>query len=378
MYKPRLFAPGPTVVPPETMLELARPVTHHRTAEFRDAFKQVTELLQYVFQTKRPVYTMTGSGSLAMEAAVANVVGPGEKMLAVVGGKFGERWQKLGLAFGANVITLPIEWGTAVTADQIAAALKKDPDIVAVYVTHSETSTATAIDLKSIAAVVAKTPAVLAADCITSIGAIPMKMDDWGIDIPVTGSQKALMLPPGLAFLACSEKAKAKIAQTKAPVYYAKIAAYDKSLGDWDTPYTPANMMILALRTSLGMIKAEGLEKVWAETARRAKAVREGAKAIGLKVFSKSPSDSVTAILAPEGVDGEALYKTLYKSYGLRLAGGQDSLKGKVVRFSHMGYVDAFDTLAQVAGLEMACRDLGAKIEIGAGVAAAQKVLAGA
>jgi aspartate aminotransferase-like enzyme len=378
MYKPRLFAPGPTVVPPETLLELARPVTHHRTAEFRDAFKQVTELLQYVFQTKRPVYTMTGSGTLAMEASVANVVGPGEKMLAVVGGKFGERWEKLGKAFGANVITMPIEWGTAVTAEQIAAALKKDPDIVAVYVTHSETSTATAIDLKAIAAVVARTPAVLAVDCITSIGAMEMRMDEWGIDIPVTGSQKALMLPPGLAFLACSEKAKAKIAQTKAPVYYAKIAAYDKSLADWDTPYTPANTLILALRTSLGMIKAEGLEKVWVETAKRAKAVREGAKAVGLKVFSKSPSDSVTAILAPEGVDGENLYKTLYKSYGLRLAGGQDHLKGKIVRFSHMGYVDAFDTLAQVAGLEMACRDLGAKIEIGAGVAAAQKVLAGA
>lgn len=377
MYKPRLFAPGPTVVPPETLLELARPVTHHRTNEFRDTFKQVTELLQYVFQTKRPVYTMTGSGSLAMEASVANVVAPGEKMLAVVGGKFGERWEKLGKAFGANVITMTIPWGTAVTADQIEAALKKDPDIVAVYVTHSETSTATAIDLKAIAAVVAKTPAVLVSDCITSIGAMEMRMDDWGIDIPVTGSQKALMLPPGLAFLSCSEKAMAKIAKTKSNVFYAKIPAYEKSLADWDTPYTPANTLILALKTSLNMIKAEGIEKVWTETAKRAKAVREGSKAIGLATFSKSPSDSVTAILAPEGVDGEALYKTLFKSYGLRLAGGQDSLKGKVVRFSHMGYVDAFDTLAQVAGLEMACRDLGAKIEIGAGVAAAQKVLAG-
>jgi aspartate aminotransferase-like enzyme len=377
MFKERLFAPGPTMVPPETLLELARPVTHHRTAEFRAAFQQVTELLKYVFQTSRNVYTLTGSGTVAMEASVANVVAAGEKMIAVVAGKFGERWEKLGKAFGANVVALKVEWGTAVTAQQIAAALKEHPDAVAVYVTHSETSTATAIDLKAIAAEVAKTPAVLVADCITSIGAIEMRMDAWGVDIPVTGSQKALMLPAGLAFLACSEKAMAKIAKTKAPVFYAKIPAYEKSLADWDTPYTPANMMILALRTSLGMIKAEGLEKVWAETSRRARAVREGAQAIGLKVFSKSPSDSVTAILAPEGVDGEVLYKNLFKKFGLRLAGGQDHLKGKIVRFSHMGYVDAFDTLAQVAGLEMALKDLGYKFPVGAGVAAAQKVLAG-
>ena len=377
MFKQRLFAPGPTMVPPEVLLDLARPVTHHRTQEFRDAFKEVSDLLKYLFQTSRNVYTLTGSGTVAMEASVANVVAAGEKMLAVVGGKFGQRWEKLGQAFGANVLTLNIEWGAAATPPQIADALKKNPDIVAVYVTHCETSTATAIDLQAIAEVVRPTPAILVADCISALGAIEMRMDAWGVDIPVTGSQKALMLPPGLGFLACSEKAMAKIAKTKAPVYYTRIPAYEKSLADWDTPYTPANMMILALKTSLNMIKAEGLEHVWKETGKRARAVREASVALGLKVFSKRPSDSVTAILAPEGVDGEALYKTLFKKYGLRLAGGQDHLKGKIVRFSHMGYCDAFDTLAQVAGLEMALKDLGYKADIGAGVAAAQKVLAG-
>jgi serine---pyruvate transaminase len=376
MIKPRLFAPGPVMVPPEVLLELAKPVTHHRTAEFRKLMADCTELLKYVFQTSRDVYTYTGSGTVAMEASVANVVARGEKMIAVVGGKFGERWQKLGQAFGANVVSLDVEWGTAPDPQRIAEALKQHPDAVAVYVTHSETSTATALDLKAIAEVVKKTPAILVADCITSIGAIEMRMDEWGVDIPVTGSQKALMVPPGLAFLACSEKAMAKIRKTDAPVYYTKITAYEKNLPKGDTPYTPANTLILALKAALELIKKEGLENVWANTSRNALAVRTAAEALGLKVYSQSPSDAVTAVVIPEGIDGKALPKTLANTYGLRVAGGQDHLEGRIVRFSHMGYVDMFDTLAQVGGLEMALRDLGAKIEIGAGVAAAQRVLA--
>ena len=378
MFKKRLFAPGPTMAPPEVLLELARPVTHHRTATFRSLLKEVNELLKYVFQTSRDVYVMTGSGTVAMEAAVGNVVGRGEKMLAVVGGKFGERWRDLGKAFGAQVQTLDVEWGTAVDPDRIADALKNAPGIVAVYVTHSETSTGTAIDLKAVAEVVGRTDAVLVVDCITSIGALEMRMDDWGVDIAVTGSQKALMLPPGLGCLSCSEKAMAKIAKTDAPVYYAKIAAYEKSLANGDTPYTPANTLILALKTALEMIKAEGIEAIWAETSRRAEAMRRAAGALGLELLSSSPSDSVTAIKVPEGVDGLELPKTLVGTYGLQIAGGQSQLKGKIIRFSHMGYVDAFDTLAQVSGLEMALRDLGATVDLGAGVAAAQKVLAGA
>jgi len=376
VYKKRLFAPGPTEVPPEVLLEMARPVTHHRTAEFRFLLKEVNEGLKYVFQTSRDVYTITGSGSSAMEAAVANVVGRGEKMLAVVGGKFGERWRELGETYGAEVITLDVEWGRAVDPQQVADALAANPDIVAVYVTHSETSTATAIDLKAIAEVVGRTEAVLAADCITSIGAIEMRMDDWGVDIPVTGSQKALMLPPGLGMLSCSEKAMAKIAATDSPTYYLKIPAYAKSLASGDTPYTPANTLILALKASLDMIRRQGIESVWAETSLRARAMREAAKALGLELLSKSPSDSVTAICVPEAIDGAALPKLLADTYRMRVAGGQGQLKGKIVRFSHMGAIDGFDTLAQVAGLEMALRDLGAKVEIGAGVAAAQRSLA--
>ena len=378
MLKQRLFAPGPTMVPPEVLLELARPVTHHRTAEFRTLLKEVNTLLQYAFQTSRNVYVMTGSGTVAMEAAVSNVVARGEKMLAVVGGKFGQRWQELGKTFGAEVISIEVPWGQAVDPQQVADALKAHPDIVAVYVTHSETSTATAIDLRAVAEGVARTDAVLVADCITSIGAIEMRMDSWGVDIPVTGSQKALMMPPGLACLALSAKAQAKIERTEAPVYYTKLPAYEKNIVGGDTPYTPANTLILAMKKALQMIKDEGLEAIWAGTSLRARAMRAAAAALGLGLLSSRPSDSVTAIKVPEGVDGAALPKTLANTYGMRVAGGQAQLKGKIVRFSHMGYLDSFDTLAQVAGLEMALRDLGAKIDIGAGVAAAQTVLAGA
>ncbi len=377
MLKRRLFAPGPTEAPPEVLLELARPVTHHRTSEFRSLLKEVNELLQYVFQTERDVYVLTGSGTLAMEAAVANVVGRGEKMLAAVGGKFGERWRDLGRTFGAEVIPIDVAWGDAVAPKQIADALAKDPDIAAVYVTHSETSTGTAVDLKAIAEIVGKTDAVLVADCITSIGALEMRMDDWGVDIPVTGSQKALMLPPGLGMLSVSEKAMARIEKTGAPGYYTKIPAYAKSLGKGDTPYTPANTLIKSLKVSLEMIRDQGLENVWAETSRRAEATRQAARALGLELLSSRPSDSVTAIRVPDGVDGAALPATMAESYGLRIAGGQGDLKGKIVRFSHMGYQDGFDTLAQVSGLEMALRDLGYDTDLGAGVAAAQKVLAG-
>ncbi|MGB2998080.1 MAG: alanine--glyoxylate aminotransferase family protein [Phycisphaerae bacterium] len=376
MYKQRLFAPGPTPVPEETLLELARPMFHHRTAEYRKMLEQLTSDLQSILQTAQPVYTITGSGSAAMEAAVANVVARGERIVAVRGGKFGERWSDLGKAFGADVIDLDIEWGAAVTADQIADALKANPDVIAVYIQHCETSTGTACDVEAIARVVGKTDALLVVDGITGVGALPYYMDKWGVDITVVGSQKALMLPAGLAFIACSEKAWKKIDATRAPVYYVDLKAYRKSLAKWDNPWTPANVMVRAALKSTAMIRAEGLEKVWAETRRRAEATRAAAKALGLKPFSKSPSDSVTAICVPEGVDGEALSKVMANDFGVRIAGGQAHLKGKIIRFSHMGYIDAFDCLAAVGALEMALGKLGVAVAYGAGVAAAQKVLA--
>ena len=376
MYKVRLFAPGPTPVPEETLLELARPMFHHRTAGYRKMLEQLTADMQHIMQTKQAVFTITGSGSAAMEAAVASVVSRGEKMIAVRAGKFGERWSDLGKTFGAKVVDVDVEWGTAITPREVEALLKEHPDAVAFYTQHCETSTGTVFDIEGIAKVVGRTKTLLVVDGITGVGALPFDMDKWGVDITVVGSQKALMLPAGLAFIACSEKAWKKIDATPPGALYNSLRAYKKSLATWDNPWTPANAMVRAALKSTALIKAEGLEKVWAETRRRAEAMRAAAKALGLTLFSKSPSDSVTAINVPPGVDGEALPKVMVKEFGLQATGGQSQLKGKIVRFSHMGYTDAFDLLAAVSALEMALGKLGYKVEIGAGVAAAQKVLA--
>jgi len=378
MFKQRLFTPGPTPVPEEVLLELARPMFHHRTADYRKMLEQVTRDMQYVFGTAQEVYTITGSGSAAMEAAVASVVAPGETIIAVRGGKFGERWSELGEAFGAKVVNLDVEWGTPATPELIEAALAANPQAVAVYITQCETSTATVCDVEAIAKVVAKTHALLAVDGISSIGAMPFRMDSWGVDISVTGSQKALMLPAGLAFIACSEKAWRKINATKGHAYYVSLKAYKKSLAppEYDQPYTPNNALVRAAAKALTMIRAEGLEKIWAETHRKSEAIQAAAKALGLATYSKAPSDSVTAIKVPENIDGEKLAKTMTADYGVKPAGGQGKLKGKVLRFTTMGYTDAWDILAAVGALECSLAKMGHKVEIGAGVAAAMKVLA--
>jgi len=378
MFKQRLFTPGPTPVPEEVLMELARPIFHHRTNEYRKMLEQLTTDMKYVLGTTQDVYTITGSGTAAMEASVACVVAPGEKIISVRGGKFGERWSELGNAFGAKVVNLDVEWGTPVTAQMIAQQLKANPDAVAVYITQCETSTATTSDVEAIAREVANTPALLVVDGISSIGAVPFKMDAWGVDIAVTGSQKALMLPPGLAFIACSAKAWKKIEATKGHAYYVDLKAYRKALAppEWDNPYTPNNLLVRAACKALAMIRAEGLEKIWAETHKRAEAIRAAARALGLQVYSKAPSDSVTAISIPAGVDGEALAKTMTKEFGVKPAGGQGKLKGKVIRFTTMGYTDSWDILAAAGALEMTLAKMGQKVEFGAGVAAAMKVLA--
>ncbi len=376
MFKKRLFAPGPTPVPEETLLAMAAPMFHHRTAEYREMLEALTDDLKYILQTEQDVFTLTGSGSAAMEAAVANLVGRGETMIAVRGGKFGERWSDIGKAFGAEVVDLDVEWGTAVTADQIAEALKANPETVGVYIQHCETSTATMCDVQAIGKVVAETDACLVVDGITGVGALPYHMDEWGVDITVVGSQKAMMMPAGLAFIACSDKAWKKIDATDPGMYYNNLKAFRKSLAKWDNPWTPANSMVRAALVSTGLIRGKGLETVWAETRLKAEAVRAAAEALGLALLSKSPSDSVTALCVPEDIDGAALPKVMAEEFGARIAGGQAHLKGKIVRFSHMGHVDAFDTLAVVAALEMALAKMGHALEVGAGVAAAQRVLA--
>ncbi len=377
MGKLRLLTPGPTSVPSEALLEMARPIEHHRTSEFRSLFKKVTEDLQVVFQTGGSVLTVTGSGTAAMESAIVGTCPPGRKALVVRGGKFGERWAEVCTAFGIDHVNVDVEWGHGAKPELVEQSLSKEPSIATAIVTHSETSTAAVSDLEGIARVVRQRgdEVLLVVDGITSVGALPVKTDEWGVDVVVTGSQKALMLPPGLGFLAVSERAWKRIDSFASPSLYLCPKAYRKSLADFDTPYTPNNAMIRGLAVTLGMIRAEGIENVWARTARLARATRAAAEAMGLCVFAADPSDSVTALCVPEGIDEPTLRKTIRQDYGVHLAGGQGKLKGKVIRISHMGYVDALDTLGAIAALELVLTGMGYPVRLGVGLAAAQAVL---
>lgn len=376
LMKYRLFTPGPTSVPEATLLELAKPVHHHRTADFRAMFKEVQALLQYVYQTTSTVYTITGSGTAAAEAGIINAIAPGQKVLNVSNGKFAERWAQVCKTYGIDVKELKLEYGEHTTADQIDQELKSS-HYDAVILVHSETSTATACDLEAIGKVVrAHGDTLLIVDGITSIGAMPFKMDQWGIDVAITGSQKALMLPPGLAFLALSDRAWAAVEKNKARQdFYLDLKKYKKSLADGDTPFTPANTLIEALRISLKMVKDETLESVWKRTHLVAESFRQGMKALGFELFSRKPADSVSAIRYSQGVADKEFRGQLRTKHNIHIAGGQGTMEGQIFRVNHMGYTDAYDALAVVAAIEHVMKGLGKPVQFGTGVAAAQKTL---
>ncbi|MEW6247465.1 MAG: alanine--glyoxylate aminotransferase family protein [Nitrospirota bacterium] len=377
MLKRYLLAPGPTPVPPEVLLAMARPVIHHRAPEFVQVFAEVREDLKWLFQTRNDVLILASSGTGGMEGSVSNFLSPGDKALCVNAGKFGERWVKLCKTFGAQVAEIKVEWGRAVDPQAVADALKKDPSIKAVYVQASETSTGVAHDVKTLAEIVKPYEGtILVVDAITALGVFDIKTDVWGIDVVITGSQKALMLPPGLAFVSVSEKAWQLAEKAKNGAFYFNFKKERDSQIKNQTAYTPAVSLILGLQEVLKMLKAEGLEAVFARQAALAQAMREGVKAAGLSLFPKeSPSDAVTAVSAPEGVDGQAIYKNLRVQYGITAAGGQDHLKGKIFRLSHMGYMDRFDVITALAAVEMVLRGLGHPIKLGSGVAKAQELL---
>jgi serine---pyruvate transaminase len=377
--KQRLLAPGPTPVPEETLLELAKPVPYHRTPEFRKILGEVLEDLQYVYRTRNPVLPLTSSGTGALEAAVANCLPPGSKAICLIAGRFGERWRSLCKAFGVEVVSVTVPPGQAVTPEQLARALADHPDAVAVTSTLSETSTGVGHDIAAFGRLVAATPALLLVDAISGLGAMEYRGDEWHVDVCATGSQKALMLPPGLAFLSVSDKAWKQIDKNPSPrVFYFDLKkARDKVEGN-DTPYTPAHTLVQALRVSLKKIREEGIENIWARQARNAAAARAGFVAMGLELFAARPADGLTVAKVPDGIDGVALLSKLEKQYGLKLAGGQDQLKGKIIRLAHMGYIDQFDVLTGLAGVELVLREMGFLLEPGRGVAAAQKVLADA
>jgi aspartate aminotransferase-like enzyme len=375
--KQRLLTPGPTPVPEETLLELAKPMIFHRTAEFRAMLAEVLAGLQKIFVTKNLVIPLTSSGTGALEAALSNTVPAGGKIICLIAGRFGERWKNIAKAFGIESINVTVPYGQAVQPDQLAAALSAHPDAIAVCATLSETSTGVGHDIAAFGKLVAKTPAILLLDSVSGLGAMECRTDEWSIDINCTGSQKALMMPPGLAFLSVSAKAWSAIDKNPAPrAFYFDLKKAKKNLETSDTPYTPAHTMIRAMRLSVKRLLDEGIENVWKRQARSAEAARAGFKALGLELFPTQPNTALTVVKMPANIDSTALLGKLEKQYGLKLANGQDTLKGKIIRLAHMGYIDQFDILAAIAGVELVLHEMGHPLEIGAGVAAAHRVFA--
>jgi aspartate aminotransferase-like enzyme len=373
--KQRLLTPGPSPVPEDTLLELAKPVFYHRSAQFRNLLAEVVEDLRYVFCTRNLVIPLTASGTGGMEAAVANCVPPGGKAICLISGRWGERWRNICKAFGVEVVSVTVPYGEAVRPEQLAQALAQHPDAVAVTATLSETATGVRNDIAWFGKLVAGTPAVLLVDSISGLGVTECRTDDWHIDVNVTGSQKALMLPPGLACLSVSEKAWRRIDQNP-PLrgFYFDLKKYRESMKTWDMPFTPANTLLRALKVSLRQIRAEGLENVWARHARIAEAARAGMQAMGLELFAAVPVEGLTVAKVPPGIDGSALLTKLEKQYGMKLAGGQDTLKGKIIRLAHMGHADVFDVIGALSALELVLLEQGFQLEPGAGVAAAQRI----
>ena len=375
MKKTHLFAPGPTPIPPEALLTMAHPILHHRTPEYEALIAEVREGLKVLFQTTEEVFLFAASGTGGMEAAVVNTLSPGEKALVIRGGKFGERWGEICQAYGVNFTPIDVPYGKAVDPGLVAAALEKDPRIAVVLSTHSETSTGVLHDIKAIAGVVRKTPTLLVVDAITSLGVVDVPMDDWGLDVVVVGSQKALMLPPGLAMVGVSRKAWAAVERSRLPKYYFDFAAEQKHLLKNQSRFTPAISLVVGLRETLRMIRSEGLPNIFRRHERLAAAMRAGITALGLELFAERPSPAVTAVLVPKGIDGGAILNTLRTRHGVIIAGGQGSMKGKIFRLATMGYADSTDVVVALSALELTLSEVGYPVKLGDGIRAAQEVL---
>lgn len=375
MIKQYLLSPGPTPIPNEVALAMAETMIHHRTPQFNKVFDEAREGLKKLFGTKNDVLMLASSGTGAMEASVANLFSPGDKVLVINGGKFGERWLNISNAYGLNPIEMKVEWGQAVKAAEVEKQLKANADIKGVMIQASETSTTVLHPVKEIAKLCQNGPLFLV-DGVTAVGVVALPLDAWGIDVLVTGSQKALMLPPGLGFIALSDRAWEKTKQAKLPRFYFDLNLERKNQQKGSGAFTPAVSLIFGVRASLQMMQREGLDNVYARHDRLCRATRAAAKALGLKLLAPdSPSPAATGIYLPAGIDADAVLEYLRDKMNVVLAEGQDQLKGKALRIAHIGYMGAFDVITAIAALEMALRKFGAEIPLGKGIAAAQEVL---
>lgn len=378
MKKKYLLSPGPTAVPESVLARMAEPMIHHRTPQFSAIFAEVKKDLKYVFQTEEEVLILASSGTGAMEATITNLFSKGDKVIFVNGGKFGERWGQIAGTYGLETIEIKVEWGQAVDVAAVKELLDKDADIKAVLMQASETSTTASHPVKEIAELTKDRDTLLVVDGITAVGVMDLPMDKLGIDVLLSGSQKAFMLPPGLAFIALSQKAWGFADRSDLPKYYFNLKKENKNqvAGKDTTAYTPAVSLIIGLAEVLRLVKEEGLENLFTRHATLARATRAAVEALGLKLLAPdSPADSATGAYVPEGVDGAKLVKFLRDDMGVTLAGGQDHLKGKIIRIAHLGYYDTFDIIIAISSIEMALVKLGHKTELGKGVAAAQQIL---
>jgi serine---pyruvate transaminase len=371
-----LFTPGPTPVPPEVLAALAEPVVHHRSPDYRALFGDCLERLRTVFRTSADVLLYTCSGTGAMESAVANICSPGDRVLVVSAGAFGERWLQLTAAYGCAVEALEYEWGETPNADDLSARLAELGGVKVVFLTHSETSTGVVADVQALAAAAKAAGALVVVDGVSSLGAVPMEAETWGIDVVAAGSQKALMTPPGLGFASVSEAAWGALGSS--PRFYLDWEKTRAGQAKLDSAFTPGVSLVRALNVALGLLLEEGLESAFDRHVRLGRACREGAKAMGLELFSPDEDRSavVTAILTPEGIDAPELVLALRDRYGVTVAGGHGKLKGKMFRIGHIGYYDVFDIATALGAVELALSDAGAEIERGVAVSRALEAFA--
>lgn len=376
LRKSRLMTPGPVAVPERVQLAMAQPLLHHRSPEFTPIFREVRENLKRVFQTERDVLVLSSTGSGAMEAAVSNLVSPGERAIVVRGGKFGERWGELCAAYGIEGSFVDVEWGDSVDPDAVRAAFQAAPDARALLVQASETSTGAYHPIEALAKIVRESDErLLIVDGISAVGAHDLPMDAWGIDALVAGSQKSFMLPPGLAFVSLSARAAGRMESASAPRYYFDLRKEGAAQVKDQTAWSTAVSLVVGLRESLRMILENGLEATFEHHASLSRATRAAMRALGLELFARSPSHACTAVRVPDGLDGKELVRRMREDHGITIAGGQGQLAGRIFRIGHLGWVDGYDMLTVVAALESVLADLGWPVKAGSGLCACSEQL---
>jgi aspartate aminotransferase-like enzyme len=377
MQKKYLMTPGPTPVPPEVLLAQAKPIIHHRTPDFSAILMEAVDGLKQIFETEGDLLVMACSGTGVMEGSIANCFCAGDTVIVARNGKFGERMKQISEVYGLTVVDLEYEWNQVCDPADIESALAEHPDARGVIVTQSETSSGVLNDVATIGGIVSRyDDCVLIVDSITGIGAVPCKTDEWGLDVVMTGSQKGLMLPPGLAAVSVSEKAWAAYERSDLPKFYFDWGKYQKSLGKDTTPFTPAVSLVIGLNEAVKMMLDEGVHEMIARHSRLAEATRTGVQALGLELFAppEGRGSAVTPVWVPEGVDGGAIVKTMKEKYGVTIAGGQEQYKGRIFRIGHLGYFGPFDIITTLAALEMTLAELGYEFERGSGIKAAEAV----